>query len=109
MDDPDIHKLAVNSLAEQTRNLRCRQTDRLTDGTPLYRCLITKRTAKEPLADAPDSDRDDVALTFIKTGLLLASCDAPRSYSEAEDDARARKLYLWGRVNIAEYKRRCAR
>lgn len=109
VDDPDIHKLAVNSLAEQTRNLRCRQTDRLTDGTPLYRCLITKRTAKEPLADAPDSDRDDVALTFIKTGLLLASCDAPRSYSEAEDDARARKLYLWGRVNIAEYKRRCAR
>ena len=109
VDDPDIHKLAVNSLAEQVRNLRCRQTDRLTDGTPLYRCLITKRTAKEPLADAPDSDRDDVALTFIKTGLLLASCDAPRSYSEAEDDARARKLYLWGRVNIAEYKRRCAR
>ena len=109
VDDPELHKLAVNSLAEQVRNLRCRQTDRLTDGTPLYRCLITKRTAKEPLADAPDSDRDDLALTLIKTGLLLASCDAPRSYSEAEDEARARKLYLWGRVNIAEYKRRCAR
>lgn len=109
VDDPDLHKLAVNALAEQTRNVRCRQTDRLTDGTPLYRCLITKRTAKEPLADAPDSDRDDLALTLIKTGLLLASCDAPRSYSEAEDDARGRKLYLWGRVNVPEYKRRCTR
>lgn len=109
VDDPELHKLAVNSLAEQARNVRCRQTDRLTDGTPLYRCLITKRTAKEPLADAPDSDRDDLALTLIKTGLLLASCDAPRSYSEAEDDARGRKLYLWGRVNVPEYKRRCTR
>ena len=109
VDDPDLHKLAVNALAEQARNVRCRQTDRLTDGTPLYRCLITKRTAKEPLADAPDSDRDDLALTLIKTGLLLASCDAPRSYSEAEDDARGRKLYLWGRVNVPEYKRRCTR
>lgn len=109
VDDPDLHKLAVNALAEQVRNVRCRQTDRLTDGTPLYRCLITKRTAKEPLADAPDSDRDDLALTLIKTGLLLASCDAPRSYSEAEDEARGRKLYLWGRVNVPEYKRRCTR
>lgn len=109
VDDPDLHKLAVNALAEQARNVRCRQTDRLTDGTPLYRCLITKRTAKEPLADAPDSDRDDLALTLIKTGLLLASCDAPRSYSEAEDEARGRKLYLWGRVNVPEYKRRCTR
>ncbi|TAJ82700.1 protein kinase [Reyranella sp.] len=109
VDDPELHKLAVNALAEQARNVRCRQTDRLTDGTPLYRCLITKRTAKEPLADAPDSERDDLALTLIKTGLLLASCDAPRSYSEAEDDARGRKLYLWGRVNVPEYKRRCTR
>ncbi len=47
VDDPALHKLAVDVLAAQPRNLRCRQTDRLTDGTPLYRCLITKRTAKD--------------------------------------------------------------
>ncbi|WP_439614420.1 serine/threonine protein kinase, partial [Reyranella sp.] len=47
VDDPALHKLAADALAAQPRNLRCRQTDRLTDGTPLYRCLITKRTAKD--------------------------------------------------------------
>jgi len=109
VDDPELHKLAADSLAAQARNLRCRQTDRLTDGTPLYRCLITKRNAREPLADVPDPDRDDLALVLVRTGLLLASCDAPRSYADAEDDARGSKQYLWGRVNVPEYKRRCTR
>ncbi|MCC8431119.1 protein kinase [Reyranella aquatilis] len=109
VDDPALHKLAADALAAQPRNLRCRQTDRLTDGTPLYRCLITKRTAKEGLADIPDSDRDDLALVLVRTGLLLASCDAPRSYADAEDDARGSKQYLWSRVTVPEYKRRCTR
>ena len=109
VDDPALHKLAADSLAAQPRNLRCRQTDRLTDGTPLYRCLITKRAAKDSLADIPDSDRDDLALVLVRTGLLLASCDAPRSYADAEDDARGSKQYLWGRVTVPEYKRRCAK
>jgi serine/threonine protein kinase len=109
VDDPALHKLAADALAAQPRNLRCRQTDRLTDGTPLYRCLITKRTAKDGLADIPDSDRDDLALVLVRTGLLLASCDAPRSYADAEDDARGSKQYLWSRVNVPEYKRRCTR
>ncbi len=109
VDDPALHKLAADSLAAQPRNLRCRQTDRLTDGTPLYRCLITKRNSKDPLADIPDSDRDDLALVLVRTGLLLASCDAPRSYADAEDDARGSKQYLWSRVNVPEYKRRCSR
>ena len=109
VDDPALHKLAADSLAAQPRNLRCRQTDRLTDGTPLYRCLITKRNSKDPLADIPDSDRDDLALVLVRTGLLLASCDAPRSYADAEDDARGSKQYLWSRVNVPEYKRRCTR
>ena len=99
VDDPALHKLAADALAAQPRNLRCRQTDRLTDGTPLYRCLITKRTAKDGLADIPDSDRDDLALVLVRTGLLLASCDAPRSYADAEDEARGSKQYLWSRVN----------
>jgi len=102
-------ELAADALAAQPRNLRCRQTDRLTDGTPLYRCLITKRNSKDPLADIPDSDRDDLALVLVRTGLLLASCDAPRSYADAEDDARGSKQYLWSRVNVPEYKRRCSR
>jgi serine/threonine protein kinase len=109
VDDPALHKLAADALAAQPRNLRCRQTDRLTDGTPLYRCLITKRNSKDPLADIPDSDRDDLALVLVRTGLLLASCDAPRSYADAEDDARGGKQYLWSRVNVPEYKRRCTR
>lgn len=109
VDDPALHKLAADALAAQPRNLRCRQTDRLTDGTPLYRCLITKRNSKDPLAEIPDSDRDDLALVLVRTGLLLASCDAPRSYADAEDDARGSKQYLWGRVNVPEYKRRCTR
>ncbi|MFN4017844.1 MAG: serine/threonine protein kinase [Reyranella sp.] len=109
VDDPALHKLAADALAAQPRNLRCRQTDRLTDGTPLYRCLITKRNSKDPLADVPDSDRDDLALVLVRTGLLLASCDAPRSYADAEDDARGGKQYLWSRVNVPEYKRRCTR
>jgi serine/threonine protein kinase len=109
VDDPALHKLAADALAAQPRNLRCRQTDRLTDGTPLYRCLITKRTAKDGLADIPDSDRDDLALVLVRTGLLLASCDAPRSYADAEDDARGSKQYLWSRVTVPEYKRRCTR
>lgn len=109
VDDPALHKLAADALAVQPRNLRCRQTDRLTDGTPLYRCLITKRTAKDGLEDIPDSDRDDLALVLVRTGLLLASCDAPRSYADAEDEARGSKQYLWSRVTVPDYKRRCTR
>jgi serine/threonine protein kinase len=109
VDDPALHKVAADALAAQPRNLRCRQTDRLTDGTPLYRCLITRRNAKEPLADIPDSDRDDLALVMVRNGLVLASCDAPRSYADAEDDARGSKQSLWGRVTVPEYKRRCTR
>jgi serine/threonine protein kinase len=109
VDDPALNKVAADALAAQPRNLRCRQTDRLTDGTPLYRCLITKRNAKEPLADIPDSDRDDLALVMVRAGLVLASCDAPRSYADAEDDARGSKQSLWGRVTVPEYKRRCTK
>lgn len=109
VDDPALHKLAADALATQPRNLRCRQTDRLTDGTPLYRCLITRRTAKDGLSDIPDSDRDDLALVLVRTGLLLASCDAPRSYADAEDEARGSKQYLWSRVTVPDYKRRCTR
>ncbi len=109
VDDPALNKLAADALAAQPRNLRCRQTDRLTDGTPLYRCLITRRNAREPLADIPDSDRDDLALVMVRNGLVLASCDAPRSYADAEDDARGSKQSLWGRVTVPEYKRRCTR
>jgi serine/threonine protein kinase len=107
VNDPALQKLAVDALAVQPRDLHCRQTDRLTDGTPLYRCLITPLNAKPPLADVPDSDRVDLALALVKNGLVLASCDAPRSYADAEDDARTRKQSLWGRVNVPEYKRRC--
>jgi hypothetical protein len=109
VNDPDLHKVAVQALAVQPRDLHCRQTDRLTDGTPLYRCLITKLNAKPPLADIPDTDRDDLALALVKNGLVLASCDAPRSYADAEDDARGRKQALWGRVTVPEYKRRCTK
>ncbi|MBY0321703.1 MAG: protein kinase [Reyranella sp.] len=109
VNDPDLHKVAVQALAAQPRDLHCRQTDRLTDGTPLYRCLITKLNAKQPLNDIPDSDRDDLALALVKNGLVLASCDAPRSYADAEDDARGRKQALWGRVTVQDYKRRCTR
>ena len=109
VNDPALHKLGVDALAQQPRNLHCRQTDRLTDGTPLYRCLITALNAKEPLADIPDSDRTDFALALVRNGLVLASCDAPRSYADAEDDARGRKQSLWGRVTVPEYKRRCTK
>jgi serine/threonine protein kinase len=109
VDDPALHKLGVDALAAQPRHLRCRQTDRLTDGTPLYRCLVTPLNAKEPLADIPDSDRLDLAWALVRNGLLLASCDAPRSYADAEDDARGRKQSLWGRVTVPEYKRRCTK
>ncbi len=109
VNDPALHKLAVDALAVQPRDLRCRQTDRLTDGTPLYRCLITPLNAKQPLADIPDSDRTDLAHTLVRVGLVLASCDAPRSYADAEDDARGRKQALWGRVTVQEYKRRCTK
>ena len=109
VNDPALHKLAVDALAAQPRNLHCRQTDRLTDGTPLYRCLVTLLNAKEPLADIPDSDRTDLALALVRNGLVLASCDAPRSYADAEDDARGRKQSLWGRVTVPEYKRRCTK
>jgi len=109
VNDPALHKLAVDALAAQPRDLRCRQTDRLTDGTPLYRCLVTPLNAKEPLADIPDSDRVDLALALVRNGLVLASCDAPRSYADAEDDARGRKQALWGRVTVPEYKRRCTK
>jgi serine/threonine protein kinase len=107
--DPALHEVAVAALAVQPRDLRCRQTDRLTDGTPLYRCLITQLNAKQPLGDVPDSDRVDLALQLVKNGLVLASCDAPRSYADAEDDARGRKQALWGRVTVPEYKRRCTK
>jgi hypothetical protein len=109
VNDPALHKLGVDALAVQPRDLHCRQTDRLTDGTPLYRCLITRLNAKAPLADVPDSDRDDLALLLVRVGLVLASCDAPRSYADAEDDARGRKAALWGRVTVQEYKRRCTK
>ena len=109
VNDPALHKLAVDALAAQPRNLHCRQTDRLTDGTPLYRCLVTQLNAKEPLADIPDADRIDLALALVRNGLVLASCDAPRSYADAEDDARGRKQSLWGRVTVPEYKRRCTK
>ena len=109
VNDPALHKLAVDALAARPRHLRCRQTDRLTDGTPLYRCLVTPLNAKEPLADIPDSDRLDLALALVSNGLVLASCDAPRSYADAEDDARGRKKSLWGRVTVPEYKRRCTK
>src|SRR5713226_675386 len=109
VNDPALHKLAVDALAAQPRNLRCRQTDRLTDGTPLYRCLITLLNAKEPLADIPDAERIDLAFQLVRNGLVLASCDAPRSYADAEDDARGRKQSLWGRVTVPEYKRRCTK
>jgi serine/threonine protein kinase len=109
VDDPALHKLAVDALAVQPRDLHCRQTDRLTDGTPLYRCLITPLNAKQPLADIPDAERVDLALALVRNGLVLASCDAPRSYADAEDEARGRKQALWGRVTVPEYKRRCTR
>ncbi|MBV8186563.1 MAG: protein kinase [Alphaproteobacteria bacterium] len=109
VNDPALHKVGAEALAVQPRDLHCRQTDRLTDGTPLYRCLITQLNAKQPLADVPDSDRADLALALVKNGLVLASCDAPRSYADAEDDARQRKASLWGRVNVPEYKRRCSK
>jgi serine/threonine protein kinase len=109
VNDPALHEVAVAALAAQPRDLRCRQTDRLTDGTPLYRCLITQLNAKQPLNDIPDSDRVDLAWALVKNGLVLASCDAPRSYADAEDDARGRKQALWGRVTVPEYKRRCTK
>jgi hypothetical protein len=109
VNDPDLNKVAVEALAAQPRDLRCRQTDRLTDGTPLYRCLITQLNAKQPLNDIPDSDRLDLALALVRNGLVLASCDAPRSYADAEDDARGRKQALWGRVTVPEYIRRCTK
>jgi hypothetical protein len=107
--DPDLHQLAVKALAAKPRHLRCRQTDRLTDGTPLYRCLITPLTGKEPLADIPDADRDDLALALVRNGLVLASCDAPRSYADTEDEARGGKRSLWGRVSVPDYKKRCSK
>jgi len=109
VNDPDLNKVAVEALAAQPRDVRCRQTDRLTDGTPLYRCLITQLNAKQPLNDVPDSDRVDLAWALVRNGLVLASCDAPRSYADAEDDARGRKQALWGRVTVPEYKRRCTK
>jgi len=107
--DPDLHQLAVKALAAKPRHLRCRQTDRLTDGTPLYRCLITKVTANAPLADIPDAERDDLALALVRNGLVLASCDAPRSYADVEDEARGGKRSLWGRVSVPDYKKRCSK
>ena len=109
VDDPAVRQLAVNALASQPRHLHCRQTDRLTDGTPLYRCLITQLNAKPPLDSIPDSDRVDLALALVRNGLVLASCDAPRTYADAEDEARGRGQSLWGRVKVDEYKRRCSR
>ena len=90
VDEPGLRQAGVNALAAKPRNLRCRQTDRLTDGTPLYRCLVTKLDAKDPLADIPDTDRVDLALALVRGGLVLASCDAPRAYADAEDEARGK-------------------
>ncbi len=109
VDDPAIRELGVKALASQPRNLHCRQTDRLTDGTPLYRCLVTQLNAKAPLDQVPDSERVDLALAMVRNGLVLASCDAPRAYADAEDEARGRAQSLWGRVKIDDYKRRCAK
>ncbi|MEI7872705.1 MAG: protein kinase [Alphaproteobacteria bacterium] len=109
VDEPGLRQAGVNAMAAKPRNLRCRQTDRLTDGTPLYRCLVTKLDAKDPLADIPDSDRVDLALQLVRGGLVLASCDAPRAYADAEDEARGKNLNLWGMIKPAEYRRRCAR
>ena len=109
IDEPGLRQAGVNALAAKPRNLRCRQTDRLTDGTPLYRCLVTKLDAKDPLADIPDTDRVDLALALVRGGLVLASCDAPRAYADAEDEARGKSLNLWSMMKPAEYRRRCAR
>ena len=109
VNDPDLQQVGAQALSAQPRDVRCRQTDRLTDGTPLYRCLITPLNAKAPLADIPDSDRVDLALALVRNGLVLASCDAPRTYADAEDDARGRKQALWGRVTVQDYKRRCTK
>jgi hypothetical protein len=109
VDEPGLRQAGVNALAAKPRNLRCRQTDRLTDGTPLYRCLVTKLDAKEPLADIPDADRVDLALALVRGGLVLASCDAPRAYADAEDEARGKNQNLWAMIKPAEYRRRCAR
>jgi endonuclease YncB( thermonuclease family) len=109
VDEPGLRQAGVNALAAKPRNLRCRQTDRLTDGTPLYRCLVTKLDAKDPLADIPDSDRTDLALALVRGGLVLASCDAPRAYADAEDEARGKNQNLWAMIKPAEYRRRCAR
>ncbi len=109
VDDPALRQLAVNALAAQPRHVRCRHSDRLTDGTPLYRCLITQLNAKEPLDQIPDSGRVDLALAMVSNGLVLSSCDAPRSYADAEDDARSQGKSLWGRVKVLDYKRRCTK
>jgi hypothetical protein len=109
VDDPALRQLAVTALAVQPRHVKCRQTDRLTDGTPLYRCLVTPLGAKAPLADVSDVERTDLALALVRNGLVLASCDSPRSYADAEDEARSRNQSLWGRIKVSEYKRRCTR
>ena len=109
VDDPALRQLAVTALAAQPRHVKCRQTDRLTDGTPLYRCLVTPLNAKAPLADVSDVERTDLALALVHNGLVLASCDSPRSYADAEDEARSRNQSLWGRIKVSEYKRRCTR
>lgn len=109
IDEPGLRQAGVNALAAKPRNMRCRQTDRLTDGTPLYRCLVTKLDAKDPLADIPDSDRVDLALALVRGGLVLASCDAPRAYADAEDEARGKNQNLWAMIKPAEYRRRCAK
>ncbi|UYN93634.1 MAG: protein kinase [Enhydrobacter sp.] len=109
VNDPALRQLAANALASEPRHLRCRQTDRLTDGTPLYRCLVTPLGARAPVGQVPDSERVDLALALVRNGLVLASCDAPRSYADAEDEARGRGQSLWSRVKVQEYKRRCTR
>lgn len=109
VDAPALRQLGVDALAKHERHLKCRQTDRLTDGTPLYRCLITPVNANGPLADIPDSERSDLALALVRNGLVLASCDAPRAYADAEDEARSRGQSLWSRVKVTEYKRRCSK
>ena len=70
---------------------------------------LRKSDHLNPLADIPDSERSDLALALVRNGLVLASCDAPRAYADAEDEERSRSQSLWGRVKVTDYKRRCSK
>ena len=49
----------------------------------------------------PDTTVPTSRWPLVRNGLVVASRDAPRSYADAEDDARGRKQSLWGRVNCS--------